>query len=53
VPFPKPPWLKQSSVVNVLGLAGVDNAKFLRRIAPFPAGALKQVETVLRRLLVL
>lgn len=53
VPFPKPPWLKQASVVNVLGLAGVDNAKVLRRIAPFPAGALKQVQTVLRRLLAL
>jgi hypothetical protein len=36
VPFPKPPWLKQASVVNVLGLAGMDNAKVLRRIAPVP-----------------
>ncbi len=30
VAFPKPPWLKQVSVVNVLGIAGVDNAKIER-----------------------
>ena len=28
--FPKPPWLRQESVVNVLGIAGVDNAKIER-----------------------
>ena len=27
VDFPKPPWLKQPGVVNVLGIAGVDNAR--------------------------
>ena len=36
VSFPKPPWLSAESVVNVLGVAGVDNAKILRRLAPFP-----------------
>jgi mRNA interferase MazF len=51
VAFPKPPWLKQTSVVNVLGIAGVDNARILRRIAPFSTEAMRQVETVLRRLL--
>jgi mRNA interferase MazF len=34
--FPKPNWLRQESVVNVLGIAGVDHARIVRRIAPFP-----------------
>ena len=37
IPFLKPAWLRQESVVNVLGIAGVDNAKIQRRIAAFPA----------------
>jgi mRNA interferase MazF len=53
IPFPKPPWLKQQCVVNVLGVAGVDNAKIERRLAPFPADKLAQVELALRRLLAL
>jgi len=36
VAFPKPAWLAQESVVNVLGMAGVDNARIVRRITPFP-----------------
>jgi mRNA interferase MazF len=36
VAFPKPPWLRQESVVNVLGIAGVDHAKIIRRIGTFP-----------------
>ena len=51
VPFPKPVWLKEASVVNVLGIAGVDNARILRRLGPFPAHIMKQVEAALRRLL--
>jgi mRNA interferase MazF len=27
IAFPKPPWLCQQSVVNVLGIAGVDHAR--------------------------
>jgi len=53
VPFPKPPWLKQISVVNVLGVAGVDNAKILRGIAPFPADAMRKIESILNRILAL
>ncbi len=49
--FPKPPWLRQESVVNVLGIAGVDNAKIERRIAAFPADKLGEIESVLRRML--
>jgi len=37
VRFPKPVWFRQESVVNVLGIAGVDNAKIERRISTFPA----------------
>jgi mRNA interferase MazF len=32
VRFPKPPWLRQCSVVNLLGIAGVDNARIERRL---------------------
>ena len=51
VPFPKPRWLKEKSVINVLGISGVDNAKIIRRIAPFPAPELERVfETIARML---
>lgn len=46
VVFPKPPWLKQESVVNVLGIAGVDNAKIIRRISPFPKDSFSKIEDV-------
>jgi mRNA interferase MazF len=49
--FPKPPWLRQESVVNVLGIAGVDNARIERRIAIFPADKLLEIESVLKRIL--
>ena len=49
VAFPKPAWLRQESVVNVLGIAGVDNSKIIRRLAPFPQESLAQVYAVLRR----
>ncbi|MGH7977519.1 MAG: type II toxin-antitoxin system PemK/MazF family toxin [Limisphaerales bacterium] len=49
--FPKPTWLRQESVVNVLGIAGVDNAKIERRIAAFPADKMSEIEAVLKRLL--
>jgi mRNA interferase MazF len=49
--FPKPLWLRQESVVNVMGIAGVDNAKIERRIAAFPAERMLEIETVLKHLL--
>ena len=49
--FSKPPWLRQESVVNVLGIAGVDNAKIERRISAFPADKMSEIESVLKRLL--
>ncbi len=51
VPFPKPVWLKQESVVNVLGIAGVDNARITRRVAPFPADCFPKIETICSRML--
>lgn len=51
ISFPKPPWLRQESVVNVLGITGVDNAKIERRIAAFPADKISEIESVLKRLL--
>jgi mRNA interferase MazF len=51
IPFPKPAWLRQESVVNVLGIAGVDNAKIERRISAFPPDKMLQIESVLKRLL--
>ena len=51
VAFPKPAWLRQESVVNVLGISGVDNSKVERRIAAFPADKMLEIESVLKRLL--
>jgi len=51
IPFPKPAWLRQESVVNMLGIAGVDTAKIERRLAPFPADKMLEIESVLKRLL--
>lgn len=48
--FPKPAWLRQESVVNVLGIAGVDNVRIERRIAAFPAEKMLEIESVLKRL---
>jgi mRNA interferase MazF len=50
VRFQKPPWLRQESVVNVLGIAGVDNAKIERRISAFPVDKILEIEAVLKRL---
>ncbi len=51
VSFPKPPWLKQPSVVNLLGIAGIDNSKIERRLGAFPADRMEEVSRGLCRLL--
>ena len=51
VPFHKPAWLNQESVVNVLGIAGVDNAKIIRRIAPFPKAAFAEIMSATTQML--
>jgi mRNA-degrading endonuclease toxin of MazEF toxin-antitoxin module len=51
VAFPKPPWLMQTSVANVLGVAGVDNAKVLHRLGTFPKPSFDDIcRTLLRAL---
>ena len=49
--FSKPPWLKQPSVVNLLGIAGVDNSKVQRYLAPFPTDKMQEISEGLARLL--
>jgi mRNA interferase MazF len=51
VAFDKPRWLTQESVINVLGIAGVDNSQILRRLAPFPKADFDQVMQAVSRLL--
>ena len=51
VSFSKPPWLKQLSVVNLLGIAGIDNSKIERRLAAFPADRMEAISRGLSRLL--
>jgi mRNA interferase MazF len=46
VSFPKPAWLNQESVVNVLGIAGVDNANIIRRLSAFPKDSFSKVKEV-------
>jgi len=53
ISFPKPPWLKHECVVNVLGVAGVDDAKIERRLSSFPANKMREIESALRRLFAL
>jgi len=50
VPFPKPRWLAEESVVNLIGLVGVDNAKVERLLGPLPTNSLEAVDEVLVRL---
>ena len=51
ISFPKPPWLKQASVVNLIGVAGVDNGKIERRLGRFDSGKFAEIEKGLQRLL--
>jgi mRNA interferase MazF len=50
VPFPKPKWLAEESVVNLIGLVGVDNAKIERLLGPLPKDSLNAIDDVLLRL---
>lgn len=53
ISFHKPPWLRQECVVNVLGVAGVDDAKIERRLSTFPIDKMAEIEAALRRMLAL
>ena len=51
VSFPKPPWLKQQCVVNLLGIAGVDDSRIERILGVFPARQMQEISQGLVRLL--
>lgn len=51
ITFARPPWLKQESVVNVLGIAGVDNARIQRALGQFPAASMAELNRALARML--
>jgi mRNA interferase MazF len=51
VTFTKPPWLRQPSVVNLLGIAGVDQTRIERQLAVFPIGPMEEISRGLVRLL--
>jgi len=50
VPFPKPKWLAEESVLNLIGLVGVDNARIERVLGPLPTGSLDAIDDGLVRL---
>src|SRR6202161_1818993 len=50
VPFPKPRWLAEESVVNLIGLVGVDNAKTGRMLGSVPNDTLDAIDQTLLRL---
>jgi mRNA interferase MazF len=51
VRFPKPPWLKQACVVNLLGITGVDNSRIERVLGTFPQKPMQDIDHGLKRML--
>jgi mRNA interferase MazF len=51
VRFPKPAWLKQPCVVNLLGIAGVDNSRIERVLGTFPQKPMQDIDRGLKRML--
>jgi mRNA interferase MazF len=51
VPFPKPKWLAEPCVINLIGMVGVDNAKIERNLGTMPSTSLESIEDGLVRLL--
>jgi mRNA interferase MazF len=47
VTFPKPRWLAEESVINLIGLVGVDNAKITRMLGSLPTNSLNAIDVVL------
>jgi mRNA interferase MazF len=50
VPFPKPQWLAEPSVINLIGLVGVDNAKIGRGLGSLPKDKLNEIDKALVRI---
>ena len=51
VVFPKPRWLAEPSVINLIGIVGVDNIKIGRTLGPVPAETMHKVSEGLARML--
>jgi mRNA interferase MazF len=51
VPFPKPHFLTHVSVANLIGIAGVDDAKFGRVLGLFPPAQFPDIEEGVARML--
>ena len=51
IAFPKPRWLYQDSVANLLGIAGIDNAYLERKIGRMPGETMDKISDGLVRLL--
>ena len=51
IAFPKPPWLKEDSVVNLSGIGSVERRRIQRRLGPFPAEKFQEVKAVLAKML--
>jgi mRNA interferase MazF len=49
--FPKPPWLTDDSVANLIGIAGVDNHDVGRFLGRMPAQAMEEISDGLARML--
>ena len=49
VRFPKPIWLRDESVVNVLGTVSVENVRIIKRLAPFPTASLDAIYSTLAK----
>jgi mRNA interferase MazF len=43
IPFPKPAWMRQSSVINLVGMFGYDNAKVERFLGRLPVPVMDKV----------
>ena len=50
IPFPKPAWLHDESVVNLIGLGGVDNVRVGRWIGQLQPKVMAEIEDALARL---
>jgi mRNA interferase MazF len=51
VQFPKPAWLNEPSVVNFVGLLGVDNVRIGRILGRVPASTMEGIDAGLIRML--
>jgi mRNA interferase MazF len=51
VPFPKPPWMNEQAVINLIGILGIDNAKILRFLGRMQAPTMDKVDDGLARML--